>query len=352
MDILNKSVILLPAVLLGLTGCYTEFEPNVDSSPVLCLNSMITAGEPVAVSVTHTWRYSSGYDDVYDDVAVPDAVVSLYVNGAHAGDMAYADTDRKFHSAFIPAPGDTVELKANAPVYGVAEAKVVVPVPTPVDSVDWAASASGFWYEEYGQEGFAAQFSMALDMKAFITDASGADNYFKMNWSTSTPVLDKYFDEYSYPQVKFWLGDFDYEAEPLFSEHIGVLESVLGSDSYGFTAFSDRQFSGRTYPLHLRFALGGYAVTAPRFDDELCNVKVELRLESISPGYYNWLIYDWQDSDGIIGTLGDVGLAEGMVGYSNVSSGAGVVAARTASYYVVDLGGFVKKQIEQIKSSI
>lgn len=350
MDILNRHILLLPAVLLGLTGCYTEFEPDIDSPSVLCLNSMITAGEPVAVSVTHTWRYSSGYGDVYDDMAVPDASVSLFVNGAHVGDMTYVTGDRKFHSSYTPAPGDTVELRANAPVYGAAEAMVVVPVPTPVDSVEWAASAYGFWYDEYGQDGFSAQFSVTLDMKTFITDASGSDNYFKINWSTYTPVLDEYFDRYVYPQVRFWLGDFDYEAEPLFSEHVGVMESVLGSDSYGFTAFSDRQFSGRTYPLRLRFATGSYSVTAPRFDDALCDVKVELKLESISQGYYNWLIYDWQDSDGIIGSLGDVGFAEGLVGYSNVSTGAGVVAARATSSYVISLGEFIKKQIEQIKS--
>ncbi|MDE7442567.1 MAG: DUF4249 domain-containing protein, partial [Muribaculaceae bacterium] len=121
-----KKYIILPLLALNVTGCYTEFEPDIDDSPVLCLNSLISAGEPVAVSVTHTWRYSSGYRGIQRDVTVKDADVALYVNGSNVDDLVYSEEDRKFHSDYVPLSGDTVRIVAFNQTYGSAEASVVV----------------------------------------------------------------------------------------------------------------------------------------------------------------------------------------------------------------------------------
>ena len=43
-----------------LTGCYQDFEPDLKSTPVVCINSNIIAGQPVTADVTRTWRYSEG----------------------------------------------------------------------------------------------------------------------------------------------------------------------------------------------------------------------------------------------------------------------------------------------------
>lgn len=45
---------------------------------------------------------------------------------------------------------------------------------------------------------------------------------------------------------------------------------------------------------------------------------------------------------GILGDLSDIGLAESKWGYSNVSTGAGVVAAQSSSKFTIDLKEFLK----------
>ena len=85
MEILNKPslyalLLILPSSLL-LTGCYEEFDPQIDQDPVLCVNSAIIAGQPVEVRVTQTWYYSMQYTGNFDrDITVRDAVVELYAD--------------------------------------------------------------------------------------------------------------------------------------------------------------------------------------------------------------------------------------------------------------------------------
>ena len=43
---------------LALTSCYEEFSPKIDTTPVLCMNSLITAGQPIEVELSRTWVYN------------------------------------------------------------------------------------------------------------------------------------------------------------------------------------------------------------------------------------------------------------------------------------------------------
>ena len=62
----------------------------------------------------------------------------------------------------------------------------------------------------------------------------------------------------------------------------------------------------------------------------------------MSQSYYNWAVYRWNVDEGITGDLSDIGLAESKWGYSNVSTGAGVVAAQSFSKATVNLKEFLK----------
>ena len=76
MAILRKLLILeLPLIL---SGCREELDLDIETTPVLCLNSLITAGEPIYVTVTHTWLYTD--ESSRKDHSVKDAVLSIYVN--------------------------------------------------------------------------------------------------------------------------------------------------------------------------------------------------------------------------------------------------------------------------------
>ncbi len=61
--------------------------------------------------------------------------------------------------------------------------------------------------------------------------------------------------------------------------------------------------------------------------------------------YYYWAVYKWNADEGILGDLSDMGLAESKWGYSNVSTGAGVVAARSVAGYTISLKGFLRTAI-------
>ncbi|MDE6134203.1 MAG: DUF4249 domain-containing protein, partial [Muribaculaceae bacterium] len=96
---------ILPILsLFLLTGCYESFNPEIDTVPVLCLNSLITAGEHIEVEVTHTWLFNDEKTERNHDVK--DAVVTILVNEMIVG------------SDYLPKEGDKIRIVAESPTYG------------------------------------------------------------------------------------------------------------------------------------------------------------------------------------------------------------------------------------------
>ena len=144
----------------------------------------------------------------------------------------------------------------------------------------------------------------------------------------------------------FFVGQFEYDAEPIFKEHIGVFETIMGNDeATSFVFFTDRQFAGKTYTLHLNYTDNVFRVKSQKYDESLLECDMTLFLTTVSPSYYNWAVYKWNADEGILGDLSDIGLAEPKWGYSNVSTGAGVVAAQSSAKHTVDLKDFLKNVI-------
>ncbi len=125
--------------------------------------------------------------------------------------------------------------------------------------------------------------------------------------------------------------------EPIFSEHISIFESIMGGDAEGFTFFSDRQFAGKSYTLHLQFDNCWYRYPKDKTPD----CKINMVISSVSPSYYSWANYVWQRDSGILPELSDYGLGDPVWGYSNVSTGAGVVAAQSHSVCTIDFTDFI-----------
>lgn len=80
--------------------------------------------------------------------------------------------------------------------------------------------------------------------------------------------------------------------------------------------------------------------------------QLSLNLFSISPSYYNWANYVWQRDNGALTDFSDYGLGDPIWGYSNVSSGAGVVVDQSKSAHTIDLTEFIKNTIKQQNASI
>ena len=305
---------------LLLSGCIEDFTPDVDFTPCLCLNSLITAGEPVEVEVTHTWLYSDVYGASHHDVN--DATVTIYANGVAVG------------PDYLPAEGDRIRIHAESPTYGEAEAEVTVPVSVPAQLgkpvIDKVASWGGAEASDVG-----VQMNMRVEMD--VPDPADTIQYYLLTYSDLVPN--------GIAPVLFSSGTFVYQAEPIFSEHIGVVDVISGNDSDGFTFFTDRQFSGKTYTLNLCFDDMQYSVKLADYTDELLDCGLIFTLGSISESYYNWLCYRWNIDNGTLSDIADVGLGDPVWGYSNVSTGAGVVAACAKRSYTVSLGAFLKSAL-------
>lgn len=345
MEILKKFIFILLPLLL--TGCYEDFTPGIDTKPVLCLNGLITAGKPIYISVTHTKLFT----DTNNFTQVDDAVVHIYAN------------DRLVSEEYVAQEGDHIRILAESPTYGAAEAEVTVPVAVPIESLEFEATATNVWRNP--TEALFADITFNLKALMKIKDPAKEDNYYNVSYLGISPHGgnsdlpddiygddNPHYDNDSEDDDLEWgsrpiaarlsLGSFMYEAEPIFSEHIGAFETVTGMDSYGFSFFSDRQFSGDTYTLHLQFEKMNYYINHNSYDEQWLDCGLIFYLSTMSPSYYNWSTYRWQVTNGIIGDLSDLGLADPMWGYSNVSTGAGVIAAESVASYSISFKDFLK----------
>ena len=326
--------LLALAFSLLLTGCYEDIEPNIETEPVLCINSMITAGEPIEVMVSHSWMFNN--ENGAKNHSVEDAKISIYANG-----MLQTEN-------YIPKEGDNIRIVAESKKYGSAEASVTVPEAVPINSVDFSPVVLNVFKNSDLPMSEGLTFNMKISMK--IVDTHSYDDYFKLDYNWASPTRDD-DDGVDYnaphaPYTFFSFGTFEYKAEPIFEEYIGMFESVMGNDyDDALLIFSDRQFSRKDYTLRLQFNNASYLVESPEYDSELYDCSITFYLATVSRSYYDRAIYVWQRDSGIIGDLGDLGFAEPIWGYSNVSSGAGIVAARSFSTYTLNLKDFIQQTL-------
>lgn len=318
-------------IAIVLVGCYEDFTPKIDVTPVLCINSLIAAGEPIEVEVTKSFLYTEE-DEPH---GVDDAVIAIFANGERVG----AD--------YIPQEGDMIRIEVVSSRYGKAEGEVRVPYAVPIKSVSYSPVVTDCSVSENGE--MIGNISFNLDVELNFRDAPDIENYYKFNYATIEPQPEANIEIgengeiiwMEYPNVWFSVGSLDSEREPIFGEHIGAFDEVMGGDSYGFTFFTDRQFSGKDYTLHLVFSSCRYDVYSQKWQPGLLDCKLTLILSTISDSYYNWANYRWQSEQGVVGGLGEFGLADPIWGYSNVSTGAGIIAAGSSSTYKLNLNDFL-----------
>lgn len=324
---------ILPLSLsLFLSGCYDEFTPDIDVKPVLCLNSLVTAGEPISVSLSHSWLHTD--IDADDPHPVNDATVSLFAN------------DLPVSADYCPREGDRIKIVADSRQYGAAVGEVIVPGGVPIDSVEWDVQVirEFEWStDEYTQ----TDYTLDIHARLSFSDPPSSANFFLFSYDSFPGQGDQ--DEENPAGgvlIEFNPWNLNYEAEPIFSEHIGHLDALSGYDSYGFTFFTDRQFSGRSYTLNLRFSDSRLSIRRIHDPDgsEGIPYGLILNLNSISPSYYNWCNFEWNFESGSMGELIEAGLADPIWGYSNVSSGAGVVAAQSKASYFLNLKDVIGKK--------
>lgn len=318
MAILTK---IYPILLLPLlAGCEEAFTPDMPDKPMLCVNSLITAGEQVEVQVSKSRLYT----DSPAKSAVSDADVRIYVNGELQLD------------SYIPKENDNIKIVAVSPSAGRAESDVSVPKAVAKPKIEWTASDVSCWTSDVNPY---IVGSFKLDVKLTIDDPVGED-YYRFSYFT-TP--EEEIESDGHPVYPFSIGNFQYTMEPIFGEHIGIFESIMGGDAEGFSFFTDRQFAGKSYTLHLLFDNCRFQC----LKGEELEYMAHFVINSVSPSYYDWAKYIWQRENGTLTELSDYGFGDPIWGYSNVSSGAGVVAAQSQSICTVDFTEFIQQVINE-----
>ncbi len=353
--ILQLLIFTIP--LWMLTGCYTYFEPDLKSTPVVCINSLLTAGEKIKVEVTRTWRYSEGNPVDKLDINLREAEVLLYVNDKLEEKLElklYADdhtgyywgqnngVDCYYAAQYIPQSGDKIRIQATDKTYGEAYSEVTIPYPVDVDDVETKITKIDSTFDEV-EDTYVADFDMVLSVK--FTDPASMSNYYIFDMQRSAGIRPATEDEYYQPNAEYVRITPDYSFEPLFSEHITPLETII-TDAYGlYTVFSDRQISGKQYSLEIP-VVGNYSCNYkdhPGMDQKL---TLNVNLAHISSPYYNYMLSLWAATEGISGALGGVGLGDAVFEFSNVSTGAGIVAAQAKYVYKLDVRELVNKHIQ------
>lgn len=323
---------LLPFAGL-ISGCYKEYLLEVEAKPVLCINSLVTAGEPIEVSVSRSWVYTDAAGE--GNHSVDDATVILYANG------------RQVSEDYLPREGDEIRIVAMSKRYGEAEATVKVPRAPLLENMEYVpVSARYGWYKNEENLVY-LDFGFNLRVRITIVDSTEETDYYRFDM-----IPYGFFGGYGEdqcPMFTLWGGDLDYSSEPIFGEHVSELDAVMGPFTEGFPFFTDRQFSGKDYRLNLRYT-NGYAVFHgfPAEIDEIGDAGFIIEVSSISESYYKWNYYCWQYNYGYIFDFADIGLSDQIPGYSNVSTGAGVVAARSIARIRVPLEGFIFGQFKEI----
>lgn len=334
MAFLNRMILIVSSLAL-FTSCYSDFEPDIESDPVVCINALAKTEEPLCIYVTRTWRWSEGDPDRDIDIVLKDAIVSLYVNGElvetpqfsvwEANDPArpWLKEESGYKCIYTPSPGDLIKITAHSPEYGDAEGEVRVPVPVDIDKTD-----INVMNVKANQIGDKFLYTGDALLELWFTDPAEIDNYYMFGYKRN----------YDYGSNMISNVYIEYDSEPLFTEHVSPIESII-SETSGYTIFTDRLIAGKSYPLHIRVSNIQYEVASKdNFDSNKSSIV--LTLNAISESYYKHVLSVWVSNDGISGILGGIGLGDPTWECSNVSTGAGVIAAIAPSTVEIPLSMF------------
>ncbi len=333
MAILKKIIIFTLPLLL--TGCFEDFDPRIDTTLVLCLNSLITAGNPIEVKISRSWVYTDIKGE--SDHSVNDAKLSIYANGELVG------------NDYIPAEGDHIRIHASSKMYGEAEAEVIVPLPTQISALNYTPKVESVWMDQYPGRGLSARTSFDIYISLGIDDADDADNFHRLDFESFNPNsiytdenVDLLYNSMTY--TSFYYGSFE-PLDPIFYEQTNAFDEILNYGYHNFF-FSDRLLNRNTNAIDFGFTQCSFDISNWNGDTSYLECGWEITLYSISESYYKWLSYCWQADGVVLGDITNIGLAEPTWGYSNVSTGAGVVAAQSAVKVTLDLKDFLQNTFQ------
>lgn len=313
-----KPLFYVLLVAVGLVSCYRRIDlDDYRTTPKLVINSIVSPDTVIMATVAHTWFYP----DAPSDVSLPEARVELYLNDRYIETLSWKTVrhpDRPdlsyalFCSNTVPVEGDTVRLVASTPALGQATATDVIPKKASIDRVTYTIR------KEHGiYQGMEFDYD-EIDYEITFDEYPTPGNYYLLRITRvmSTP----YGTTYNAIEADY--------LDPVFKEQDAILDGSLsfdGLEKRGGALFTDQHINGQTYTLQVR------EIATNLQDNELRVIS----LYALSESYFLYLLSLQRVAGSTLdGALGDIGLAEPLRVYSNVTGGTGI------------LGGFQQTTME------
>jgi hypothetical protein len=353
----KKNLYLLGIALFSTLFGSCEWEVNLDDlkpAPRLVLNSVVRTDEPVTANVSRTWFFT----EENPNVSIPDAEVSLYVNGQYKETLAWMEGDREkntqghYQAAYTPKAGERIMLTAAREGYATVSGEAVIPASDLTFKVEERIT------ELFNTSGDDTDFNGKRMLSVTFRDNPDEKNYYIFLCKIEDPIW-RYYDNIIEFLGYEWIPlDAEYEEEPLFMGQKNALEEILEyggiSGIYG-RVFTDEQINGKEYTLripsqnsalYLNHIYGdeyvensfGYLVREI-IDTEPTPIRhYRVSLYSITESYYRYMktLIEKNDSS-LQGDLAEMGLAEPIGVHSNIKNGLGILGACSGQSVTLEL---------------
>lgn len=339
-------------LILSASSCVEEIEIPVDSSPVLGLYGRLSPDSPVMIELFHTIPWV-GIEQIEEN-SVPDADVSLFVNGELRGKLTSAPrplaspsprtTRSKYQSTpywsdYVPAEGDQIRILAVSPKYGRAEASVSIPRSIKLDPAalsykvtDYRMDLLHFLPDAYTYQWLNGSYLCSADLEITVEfdDPAAESNFYGIGGeivaTSNNPggIHGSYYDK---GEVQYWRS-----SDVVFKEYLSLIdELIMDGDQIGL--FSDNSFNGKRKQLKLLTKIYSYLY----WDDDPNHSALQITLVSSSESLFRNVISDRYLNGTISGILGQVGLSDYVWPHSNVTTGAGLLTATSTSTLLLPL---------------
>ena len=312
---------LLYTLLLGvfLTSCYRKIDlDEYRTTPKMVINSVVSPDTVVMASITRTWFYP----DKKPYVNLPHAHVELYINNQYIETMQWKtlnnprnpdQPDTLFLSNTIPAEGDRIKIVASTPEYGTLTAEDIIPKKVPIKNASHTIKKGNGVYQGTISDYFEIYYEVTFD------EFPEKNNYYL---AKITQIKTGY---YGYYETKI-----DY-IDPVFKEQDAILDESMafnGLEKRGGALFTDQSINGQTYTLQIKETTAELDETEQRI----------ISIYSLSESYFLYLLSLQKIAGSTLeGGLGNIGIAEPLLVYSNVEGGTGILGGNQHSETTITL---------------
>ena len=318
---------LLYTLLLGvfLTSCYRKIDlDEYRTTPKMVINSVVSPDTVVMASITRTWFYP----DKKPYVNLPHAHVELYINNQYIETMQWKtlnnprnpdQPDTLFLSNTIPAEGDRIKIVASTPEYGTVTAEDIIPKKVAIKNASHTIKKGNGVYQGTISDYFEIYYGVTFD------EFPEKNNYYL---AKITQIKTGYYGYYE--------TEIDY-IDPVFKEQDAILDESMafnGLEKRGGALFTDQSINGQTYTLQIKETTAELDETEQRI----------ISIYSLSESYFLYLLSLQKIAGSTLeGGLGNIGLAEPLLVYSNVEGGTGILGGNQHSETTITLNNPSKK---------